>query len=391
MTAPLRFALTLAATLCLAACGPDAWDEVSGPGEPPVTDDDDATDDELATDDDDAADDATDDDDAADEELDADGDGVPWPEDCWDGDASVFPGAPELCDGLDNDCSGTIDDVPDADGDGADACSDCDDDEPDVRPGLAETCGDGLDNDCSGEVDEAIDADADGSSLCDGDCDDDDPSVFPGATGDDGGDEADGLDEDCDGSVDEGYDAPAVQPEAWLMSQPIVELLTGWVGIDAELGGLLTSMTPPQADDVVVMLSPATGLSVPGFVAMAGTGEATGAGYAWDDLGPTTVWCDRLAAAMECEPVASLVIPIEVVSEELVLRDVVFSGTFAADDTLLTGTLQAVMRSDEVPAIQMPSGWLEELMLDRAPDADSDGDGALDAWTVTFHFSPYIP
>ena len=40
---------------------------------------------------------------------DADEDGAPLQEDCDDTDATVFPGAEEVCDGVDNDCNGEID------------------------------------------------------------------------------------------------------------------------------------------------------------------------------------------------------------------------------------------------------------------------------------------
>ena len=42
---------------------------------------------------------------------DVDGDGLPTPIDCDDTEATVFPGAVELCDGLDNDCDGMIDEI----------------------------------------------------------------------------------------------------------------------------------------------------------------------------------------------------------------------------------------------------------------------------------------
>jgi hypothetical protein len=97
--------------------------------------------------------------------ADDDGDTVTIGEgDCDDGNALVFPGAPERCDGVDQDCDLDVDEgFPDADDDGFDTCgfgnpeqADCDDAQATVAPGRAEAC-DGLDNDCDESVDEGID------------------------------------------------------------------------------------------------------------------------------------------------------------------------------------------------------------------------------------------
>ena len=103
--------------------------------------------------------------------------------DCDDGDDSIFPGAAELCDGLDGDCDGEIpSEEEDADGDGFRGCSgDCDDDDPNTASGLPELC-DGVDNDCDGVVpDDEVDADGDGVMICEGDCNDEVWGGVPGS------------------------------------------------------------------------------------------------------------------------------------------------------------------------------------------------------------------
>ena len=122
------------------------------------------------------------------------------PLDCDDLDPDVNPGAPEVCNGIDDDCSGLIDDPGDGDGDGYDACLDCDDTDPFIYPGAAEAH-DGVDNDCSGLADEPWDQDGDGWSEAMGDCDDADGDNAPDIP-----EFCDDQDNDCDGEVDEGFD-----------------------------------------------------------------------------------------------------------------------------------------------------------------------------------------
>jgi hypothetical protein len=97
--------------------------------------------------------------------------------DCDDSEASTHPGADELCDEVDNDCDGDLDEdavdvqtwFEDADGDGygsgeeqrgcwppataSDVSGDCDESNPYVNPDALEAC-DGVDNDCSGLIDQ---------------------------------------------------------------------------------------------------------------------------------------------------------------------------------------------------------------------------------------------
>jgi len=112
------------------------------------------------------------------------------PSDCNDSRAEVFPGAPEVCDGLDNDCDGSIDEELaqgvyhadlDGDGYGDDRTSfatcqvpggtwtpdggDCDDDDALISPASDEDCANTLDDDCD-QLADCEDPDCDGAAAC---------------------------------------------------------------------------------------------------------------------------------------------------------------------------------------------------------------------------------
>lgn len=129
--------------------------------------------------------------------------------DCDDSQPSVFPGAPSLCDGRNNDCSdptwpAVSEDESDADTDGFRACNgECDDSDYTVYPGAPQNC-DGVNNNCDDASWPAVpsveaDADQDGFRICAGDCRDDNWAVNPAAA-----ELCDAADNDCDGLTDEG-------------------------------------------------------------------------------------------------------------------------------------------------------------------------------------------
>ncbi|MEO6611997.1 MAG: MopE-related protein [Chitinophagaceae bacterium] len=163
--------------------------------------------------------------------------------DCNDANIAIHPGATELCNGVDDDCDGLIDEgaqttfYRDADTDGygnaalsTQACTapagyvsnstDCNDANIAIHPGATEVCN-GVDDDCDGSIDEGVkttyyrDADTDGygnaantTQACtvpagyvtnSTDCNDANAAVHPGAI-----EVCNGVDDDCDGSIDEG-------------------------------------------------------------------------------------------------------------------------------------------------------------------------------------------
>jgi hypothetical protein len=113
------------------------------------------------------------------DEVDGDGDGVtPCEGDCDDARVDVRPGAPEICDGVDQDCGGEVDEGV------LNRCGVC-------GPEPDEVCNE-QDDDCDGQIDEGV------QNRC-------------GACGPEPAEVCNERDDDCDGQIDEGLDCRPVE------------------------------------------------------------------------------------------------------------------------------------------------------------------------------------
>lgn len=338
--------------------------------------------------------------------------------DCDDADSNVFPGAVEICNGVDEDCNGSVDDgAVDAgswyiDGDGdlyGDASSavqsctapagyigtagDCDDTDANISPAATEQCN-GIDDNCDGLTDDAssIDAstgyaDQDGDSYGDAgqmldactlpsgyvsnadDCDDTDAAIQPGAA-----EACNGADDDCDGQVDEagatgentwyqdtdadGYGNAAVTAQA--CTQP-----SGYVADDTDCNDSRAASNPGAAEvcngtddncDGQVDEAGASGLS---------TWYQDADADSYGNAAVSTQSCSQpsgyVANALDCDDSNSTL---------GTGSDTDVDGIYDCFDT--DDDNDGLSDSDEVAGL--PSGFETDPL-----DADSDGDGADDA------------
>jgi hypothetical protein len=313
---------------------------------------------------------------------DSDGDGHPASSDCDDDNAEVFPGARELCDALDNDCDGEIDEEAtdtsiwyvDGDGDGygqsgseyqVQGCDqpagtsaegqDCDDADSDIHPGATETWYDGVDSDCGGDSD--YDADLDGQDSEDWageDCDDTDSTTYAGAEEEwwDAG-----IDNDCDGDVD----------DAATLDLAEFTPLTGLEEGD-HLGSTLLQLPPDWSGTEPMLL-----VAAPGAIDNQGTVYALGASEILDmesldeaEWILSGAWDDQsLGAAMSWIGDSSSPLFVAAAPAEEDSRVYIFNGPLVDTDP-------------EAPSIEMDGEDVPGLGRSLASGHDHDGDGLAD-------------
>ena len=312
--------------------------------------------------------------------------------DCADDDASISPGAEDICNGYDDDCDGELDEAGDetyyldADGDGYSVedetiggcdvapsgysaeSGDCDDDDATIHPGAVDECGDeadDIDQDCNGVADN-VDfvntwyGDADGDGYGDEDvellsCQTTPPSGYAAYEGiydcdDEAGDISpdtpevcdDGIDNDCSGTADCADSACRTELPCGL---DVVDADATWEGDSAlwEAGATLSSLGDVDgdgADEFVIGAPGAGGGQVHLLSGDAGSGALSASGSTWVAEGEGDLAASSLAPAgdVDGDGVVDLLVGAQGSGVAYLLTDPVGGGSLADAQAIVRGS-----------------------------------------------------
>jgi hypothetical protein len=357
--------------------------------------------------------------------------------DCDDEDEAFHPGAEEsdCSDPNDYNCDGSVS-YDDADGDGWAACEECDDSDAEIHPNATEICNE-IDDDCDGDIDDDdsgvtgtttwyIDYDGDGygsddftEAACiategwvedDTDCDDTDEDIHPAAT-----EICNEIDDDCDGDIDDD-DTDVTETETWYIdydgdgygssdyTSSSCEAASGWVDDDTDCDDMDSAIHPDasetcnEIDDDCDELVDDDDSDVSGTSTWYADNDADGFGNADDTSESCEALSGTVSDATDCDDADGTVNPdADEVCNEI---DDDCDGDIDDEDTDVTGTSTWYIDHDgdgfgsvdyTESACEAPSGWVDDdtdcndIDADVNPDAteicnevDDDCDGDID-------------
>jgi len=323
--------------------------------------------------------------------------------DCDDSDSAINPAATEVCDELDNDCDGDVDDddsgldtttastwYADDDGDEyGDASStilacyqpsgyvtdntDCDDTDESVNPGALDLV-DGADNDCDGTIDDFTLSDVDAAII--GDPAYGQACLTAAPAGDVDGDGADDL-------IVGSYDA-----SAWLILGPVtsdVDLASD--ALPLLVSGKAHAVTAGDLDDdgySDILVGNGLDSSYTGVIHVVfGSPSMTASGYDLTTDSDLEIVGDTTQAYLPTVIDASSDLTGDGINDLLIGREIGTYGTFEGGADIVPGPLSAsstqVTLSTARSTTFTGSSYMDHMGISIAAGGDVDGDGYNDA------------